>query len=103
MKIPKTINILGRRFTVLNNLTEDKIKELVGDGTTPFGAMNYSKKIILIRKHECKDEQFITFFHECLHVMQYVVGLNQVTNLDIAEVWCESGANAMIDVFKACK
>lgn len=103
MKIPKSITILGRKFAVRNNLTEKQMIAFMGDGTCPLGAFNYSKRVIAVRHHQNKEEQHITFYHECLHAMQYVVGLNQVTNLDIAEIWCESGANAIYDMFKACR
>lgn len=100
MRIPKTVTILGRKFSVRNNLTEKQMKKFMGDDSVPYGAMNYSMRLICILQHKNKDEQFVTYLHECMHVMQYVVGLNQVTDVKIAELWCESGANAMIDVFK---
>lgn len=103
MKIPKSITILGRKFAVKNNLSEKQMIALIGDGSCPLGAFNYSKRTILIRAHQNREEQQVTFLHECLHAMQYIIGLNQVTNLEMAEIWCESGANAMLDVFKACK
>jgi len=103
MRIPKTVTILGKRFTVKNNLTEEQMRKEIGDGQAPLGAMNFSRKLILIQAHECKEEQIITFLHECNHAMQYIVGLSQVTNRELAEIWCESSANAMLDVFKALK
>jgi len=103
MKILNSVTILGRKFRVRNNLSEDQMKGLLGDGTCPLGAMNFSLMLIAIREHKNKSEQAVTFFHECLHAMQYITGLSQITNTDVAEIWCESGANAMLDVFKQMK
>ena len=103
MKIPATITILGRKFTVKNDLSDSQMAKMVDDGSCPMGAMNYSLRIIAIKEHKNKEEQFVTFFHECLHAMQYIVGLNQITNPDVAEVWCESGANAIYDMVRAMK
>lgn len=103
MKIPKQVTILGRKFAVLNDLSPEQMRRLSGDDTVPMGMMKYSDKQILILKHHCKNEQVITFLHEVNHIMRFTVGLNQITNKDLAEIWCESSANAMFDVIKSMK
>jgi len=103
MRIPKSVTILGRKFVVKNNLSPEQMKKLMGDGSCPLGAMNYSLMTIAIQTHKNKNEQMITFLHECFHAFQYVSGLSLVTSSDLAEVWCETGANAMMDVFKQIK
>jgi hypothetical protein len=101
MKIPKSVTILGRKFKVHNNLTPEQMKKYVPE--CPLGAMNYSEKLIAIQAHKCKEEQFVTYFHECCHAAQYISGLNMTINHEMAEVWCEATANMMIDVFKSLK
>lgn len=106
MRIPKSVTILGRKFVVMSKLTDAQMRLEMGllpDQSTPMGAMNYSKRKILVRDHENKEEEIVTYVHECLHAMQYIVGLSQVTDCSMAEIWCESGANAMVDVFRGLR
>lgn len=102
-KLPRKVVILGRTFTVKSSLSEEQMRKAMPDNSCPLGAMNYSEKVILVRKHHCPEEELITFIHECLHAMQYTVGLSQVTDGHMQEIWCESGAAAMFDVFKSLK
>jgi Zn-dependent peptidase ImmA (M78 family) len=102
MKIPKKSYILvsGRKFKLKNNLSEDQIKKLINDGSCPFGATNYSERVIAVREHKNKDEQVITYIHELLHVALIHSGLCQVISPELQEIICESGANAVFDGFK---
>ena len=74
------------------------LKELTG--MNAVGACDYSGKKIYILKGMSKDDQMITLFHETAHAIQAVVGLNQITSPDLAEVWCESMANGFMDLAK---
>ena len=100
MKIPKSIVILGRKFSV-KMATSDQLKEATGFASV--GACNYSKKLILLHKEMSKEDQLITLFHEVAHVIQITVGLSQVTTPEMTEVWCETMANGFLDLAKQIK
>lgn len=102
LKIPskRFVMICGRKFTLKNNMSDDKIKKLLNDGSIPFGATNYSERIIAIREHKNRDEQIITYIHELVHVALIHSGASQVINGDMQEIICESVANAVFDGFK---
>lgn len=102
-KLPKTVTLLGRKFTVMSGLTAEQITGLMPDKSSPLGAMCYSKRLILIQTHEDPEEELVTFFHECGHAIQYIVGLALVTHPEMAEVWCESMANGFYDAVMALK
>lgn len=96
-KLPRSVTILGRTFTVKSGLTAEQITALMPDKSSPLGAMCYSKRLILIQTHEDPEEELVTYLHEVGHCVQYIVGLALVTNPDMAEVWCESMANGFYD------
>ena len=102
LKIPskRFVMICGRKFTLKNNMTEEGIRKLVNDGSSPLGSTNYSERIIAVREHKNKDEQIITYIHELVHVALNHSGAAQVINGDMQEVICESVANAVFDGFK---
>lgn len=97
MKIPKSVTILGRKFTV-KVVTKEYIEKEIGLGT--MGGMNYTKKLILISNNMSKEDMYITYLHEICHVGMYVVGLNQVIASEIQELLCETLANTFFDSVK---
>ncbi len=104
MNIPKTITILGRKYTVIRNVSSKKLNELNDTEDRDLWALAVlSDKKIYIATHKTKEEEYVTFFHECVHVAEKIVGLDQITNKKIREIWCETMGNMMYDVFKGMK
>lgn len=97
MKIPKTVTILGRKFTV-KVISKEVIEKEIGTGV--MGGMNYTKKSILISNNMSKEDMYITYLHEVCHVGMYVTGLNQVIPSEMQEILCETLANTFFDVNK---
>lgn len=95
-KLPKKVTILGRVFTV-KLVSSEVLANEVGQGSV--GGMNYSRRLIWVQNDMSWDDTLVTYFHECVHAATFIVGLNQVTSRDLAEVWCETMANTFRDVF----
>lgn len=94
MKIPKSVTILGRKFTV-KVVSKEYIEKEIGPGV--MGGMNYTKKSILVSNNMSREDMYITYLHEICHVGMYVAGLNQVIPSDIQELLCETLANTFYD------
>lgn len=94
MKIPKSVTILGRKFTV-KVVSKEYIEKEIGPGV--MAGMNYTKKSILVSNNMSREDMYITYLHEICHVGMYVAGLNQVIPSDIQELLCETLANTFYD------
>lgn len=103
MKIPKKITILGRTFKIYNNLSHEQMRAKMSDGSCPYGAMNYSRREILILKHENKNEQIVTLLHEINHIIQMTSGENQTMTAREVEMDCEIKAQGFYDAFMQMK
>lgn len=99
MKIPQKITILGRTFKIKNNLSQEQMRGIMGDGSCPYGAMNYSDRVILILKHKNKNEQIVTLLHEINHIIQMISGENQTMTQREVEIDCEIKAQGFYDAF----
>lgn len=94
-KIPKSITILGRKFKVISNIPSSKMKI--------YGECNFTDRIIRIRESSSQEEAYITFLHECVHVVHFITGINQTLDSNQKEIICESTANMIIDIIKSLK
>ena len=97
MKIPKSVVVLGRRFTV-KVVSREYIEKEIGIGV--MGGMNYSRKLILISNNMSKEDMLVTYFHELCHAGMYVAGLNQIIDPSVQEILCETLGNTFYDVIK---
>jgi len=100
MKMPKAVTILGRKFKVVV-VSPEKMKAMTGLDLS--GAMNFTKRLILIEDSHSKEDMIVTLHHEVAHVVQFITGLAQVTDPNMAEIWCESMANGFLDLHKAIR
>jgi len=100
MKIPKSVTILGRRFTVQKVGEKWFQSKELGNAC---GALNFSSRSIMIKDTLSKEDSLITFLHECHHAMDFICGFSQVVSGDRFEIEAESRANGFYDVFKAIK
>ena len=94
-KIPKHVTILGRKFKVklVNGIQ-------YGDDRAA-GLCDFTKKMILLDKHQSDEELFITLSHEIYHIALQVSGLEQCMNNSEVETHCQIFANTVHDLIKS--
>lgn len=95
----KSINILGREFKI-QKVSEAEIKRRTGHRHAPEAALQYSSRIILIRKGLTPHEERLSLYHEVGHAIMRTTGISQVVNPEVQEIICESFASGFTDLVK---
>lgn len=89
--IPKSINILGQKWKIIQNK-----KRL--DSKTSYGECHTDKKLIILNEEINEKEKFATLQHEICHALLHQAGVRFSGGLtaEIEEIICESFANFII-------
>ena len=88
MKIPKTINILGKKY---------KIK-LLSDFNY-VGLCDSETSTIYLNANQKDEDMLCTILHELIHAWQFRVGLNQAISKESLEVISEGISIVLCEVF----
>lgn len=74
MKLPKSLNILGFKYTI--GYTNDK--NYLNDGTSIcYGVISPSKNLIFIDNTYPQENQLQTLCHEVIHAIDYITAGNE--------------------------
>jgi Zn-dependent peptidase ImmA (M78 family) len=86
MKKPNKIIVLGEDIKI------QWVKKPIIDqhGRNLAGYYDHVSRKIVIHLSGNEREDMSTFIHELVHCVMHIVGLSQVTNPDISEIFCES-------------
>lgn len=97
MKLPKTLNILGIKYTVIEEYINLQNQEYVLGLCIPYQNNIYINSN-LIEEIGHRPEQ--TLIHEIIHAVLHRNGITQKLSEPIEEVICESIANCIVDNFE---
>lgn len=97
MKLPKTLNILGIKYTVIEEDINLQNQEYVLGLCIPYQNNIYINSN-LIEEIGHRPEQ--TLIHEIIHAVLHRNGITQKLSEPIEEVICESIANCIVDNFE---
>ncbi len=96
-KIPKSIQILGRKFKI------KQISNLKYGQDQVLGLCDYSNKAIYIEKDQTDKEKLDTLYHECVHAMLAISGIDQKLTDSENEIMCQLFTALYNDLIKALK
>ena len=87
MKIKKTYTLCGY-----------KIKVKMVDTMDFAGLYDNQKNTIYLSTRQSQEDLEKTFYHECIHVLQYKTGIHQAVSRELMEVMAETGSNLIFDL-----
>jgi Zn-dependent peptidase ImmA (M78 family) len=100
MKRPKSVTILGRKFTV-KEVEQKEVEKHIGPGAV--AGINYTERLILISKGFDDFDYRVSIMHEVTHAVLHTIGLDQTISDHIREILCESMANGFNDLYLSMK
>jgi len=92
MKLPKTINVYGQQYKIIQD------KNMRGDDIIGWHDGNVST--ISIAPGLDRDEEKITFLHECFHAVFYRLSLSEGIDTSTEEIIVDCFAKFMVEHFK---
>ncbi len=82
-KLPKSITILGRKFKIVQK------KVLMYQDKPVLGLCDPGQKIIYLSKDQTDKEKLETLYHECVHGMLNISGIDQSISESENEIMCQ--------------
>ena len=83
MKVPKSINILGRKLTIKVGAN------LHYQGQACLGLFDYEKKTIYLEKNQSSDSMRDTLYHKACHYFLLLSGMDQKMSESEIEMYCQ--------------
>lgn len=96
-KLPKFIVILGRKFKI------KQLSNLSYHGEPCLGLCDASNKIIYLEKGQKESDKLDTLFHESVHAMLSISGVDQKLTDSENEIMCQLVTALFNDMIKALK